>query len=83
MVVLRIDRMVISIVRLVTGLNRIVMRVWIMGYKLSFHTYIYMIKTQFSKVQKSLRIRMVSPTWNALRSCLKLVQIMSVTAEIF
>ena len=55
-----------------------------MGYiKFSFHTYIYMIKTQFSKVQKSLRIRMVSPTWNALRSCLKLVQITSVIAEIF
>ena len=26
---------------------------------------------------------MISPTWNALRSCLKLVQIMSVTAKIF
>ena len=56
LVVLRIGRMAISIVRMVTGLNRIVMRIWIMGYiKLSFHTYIYMIKLNFqsSKVSQN------------------------------
>ena len=69
LVVLRIGRMVMSIVRMVKGVDQNSYENLKYGLYQILISYIHMIKTQYPKVQNSLRIRMISPTWNALRSC--------------